>query len=239
MDLQLPGDSPCTAGSPPGRNLVFLLHGFGGRPVLMARVARYLRGNDFAVRHWAYRSVRQQIGHHTDRLRDELARIAAEGRYSHVDFVTHSLGGIVVRHLLSKSALTGVRRIVMLAPPNSGSHVARIGSMFLRGFCPVLRELSDRNTSFVNRLILPPHVEIGIIAGSGDWVVRQSSTHLPNERDHIVLRGGHLSLPFMKSCVEQTEHFLRHGTFNHEASPRRSGRLFRRRKSSHNEFASA
>jgi pimeloyl-ACP methyl ester carboxylesterase len=194
---------------------VVLLHGFGGRPVLMSRVARYLRRNNYVVRNWAYRSVRGQIGDHSSRLRDEVACIAAHGRFDHIHFVTHSLGGIVVRQLLSQTALNALRRIVMLAPPNAGSHVARIGSMVLRGLCPVLLEISDQKSSLVNRLSAPPDVEIGIIAGSGDWVVPQSSTHLPNERDHIVLRGGHLRLPFLMSCVEQTGHFLRHGAFNH------------------------
>ena len=178
MDVGYSSECPGAA-DPPGSELVFLLHGFGGRPVLMSRVARYLRHNNYAVRNWAYRSVREQIGDHTERLRAELARIAAEGRYARVHFVTHSLGGIVVRHLLCESSLVGIRRIFMLAPPNAGSHIARIGSIFLRALCPVLREISDRETSFVNGLSEPTDVEIGIIAGSGDWVVRQSSTHLP------------------------------------------------------------
>jgi pimeloyl-ACP methyl ester carboxylesterase len=223
MDRRLPHVRDCAA-IPSGSELVFLLHGFGGRPVLMARVAHHLRRNGYAVRNWAYRSVRGQIGDHTSRLRDELARVAAEGRHRHIHFVTHSLGGIVVRQLLCQSALGTFRRIVMLAPPNSGSHVARIGSMFLRGLCPVLQEISDRKTSLVNRLSAPSDVEIGIIAGSGDWVVQQRSTHLASERDHIVLRGGHLRLPFLRSCVEQTGHFLRHGTFDHDDSV---GQVFR------------
>src|SRR5262249_48898603 len=124
--------------APRGRELVFLLHGFGGRPVLMSRVARHLRLSNFDVRNWGYRSVRMPIEYNTDRLRDQLARIAAEGEYSGIHFVTHSLGGIVVRHVLDQSRLTGVPRVVMLAPPNAGSHVARIGSIFLRRVCPVL-----------------------------------------------------------------------------------------------------
>ncbi len=204
--------------------LVYLLHGFGGRPLLMSRLASYLRRNNFTVRNWTYPSVREEIASNAERLREEIERAVLEGGFTRVDFVTHSLGGIVVRRLLSQSSPVSIGRVVMLAPPNAGSHMARFGSMFLRGFCPVLREISDRPTRFVEISSEPSDVEIGIIAGSGDWVVRQASTHLPNERDHIVLRGGHLSLPFLKSSVVQTEHFLRHGTFNHESTPRGAGR---------------
>jgi pimeloyl-ACP methyl ester carboxylesterase len=199
----------------PATELVILLHGFGGRPVLMSRVARHLRRNNYAVRNWAYRSVRGRISDHSSRLRDELARIAAEGKFDRIHFVTHSLGGIVVRQLMSQTALTAICRIVMVAPPNSGTPVARFAALALRRLCPVLREISDQKASLVNLLSPPPGVEIGIIAGSGDWVVQQSSTHLSNERDHIVLRGGHLRLPLLRSCVEQVEYFLRHGAFNH------------------------
>jgi pimeloyl-ACP methyl ester carboxylesterase len=184
----------------------------------MSRVARHLHRHGYTVHNWTYRSMRKQIAYHADRLLDELARIGAQGPWARVHFVTHSLGGIVVRHMLchSPSIRPHIGRIVMLAPPNSGSHVARFGSAVLRGLCPTLREISDRQTSFVNRLSEPQNVEIGIIAGSGDWVVRRSSTHLRNERDYIVVRGGHLRLPFLRASVDQTAHFLRHGTFKRE-----------------------
>ncbi|MHC4878327.1 MAG: esterase/lipase family protein [Planctomycetota bacterium] len=204
--------------------IVYLLHGFGGKPVLMARVARRLRREGYTVRNWSYHSVRKRVAEHAERLRDDVARITGDGDYSRVHFVTHSLGGIVVRQMLCNSLQASLGRIVMLCPPNAGSHIARLSSMFLRGLCPVLREISDRDTSFVNGLGVPDDAEIGVIAGSGDWVVRRSSTHLPNQRDHIVVRGGHLRLPFLRSAVEQTSHFIRHGTFNHEMVTRQARR---------------
>ncbi len=196
------------------RELVFLLHGFGGRPVLMSRVARHLLRARFAVCNWTYPTVRRGVSYQAERLREAIAQASAEGSYSCIHFVTHSLGGIVVRHMLCHVPMIGVGRIVMLAPPNSGSHVARVSSMILRRMCPVLQELSDRTSSLVNCLGAPSNVEIGIIAGSGDWVVWQHNTHLASQRDHIVLPGGHLSLPFRRSSAHQIEHFLKHGAFN-------------------------
>jgi pimeloyl-ACP methyl ester carboxylesterase len=213
-------DRNCAVSRSESRELVFLLHGFGGRPVLMSRLAKFLCRNNFAVCNWAYPSVREPLARNTNRLEHELARIDAAGEFLRVHFVTHSLGGIVVRQLLSESPGSLVHRIVMLAPPNSGSHMARFGSLILRGFCPVLREISDRTTSLVQGLSAPCDCEIGIIAGSGDWVVRQNSTHLPTERDHIVVRAGHLRLPLVRSCLEQTTHFLKHGTFQRHETPR-------------------
>src|SRR5690606_10439249 len=43
--------------------------------------------------------------------------------YEKVHFVTHSLGGIILRHYLSVNEIEGMGRAVMLGPPNKGSEV--------------------------------------------------------------------------------------------------------------------
>lgn len=194
--------------------LVYVLHGFAGRPILMARVARYLRQNNYTVRNWGYRSIRKSVPFHAVRLRDDIAKAVDEAEWSRIHFVTHSLGGIVVRHMLSECISSVFGRIVMVAPPNSGSRLARVGSVFLRGLCPALRDISTERSSLIHSLCTSHDIEIGIIAGAGDWVVRPPSTHLPNARDYIVLRAGHLRLPLVKACAEQATHFLRHGSFH-------------------------
>ncbi len=206
--------------------VVYVLHGFGGRPLLMHRLASYLRRQNYAVRNWGYSSFRQTVAFHAAELRDELDRAAAEDDFRRVHFVTHSLGSIIVRQILCDQRPRNLGRIVMLAPPNSGSHMARALAAVLGGVCPILHEISTKPGSYVNRLAAPPQVEIGVIAASRDWIVSRRSTHLETQTDHIVVRGDHIRLPLLRASAEQAHHFLATGTFRRSRATRgRQGAL--------------
>jgi pimeloyl-ACP methyl ester carboxylesterase len=199
----------------PRQEAVYLLHGFAGNPLLMHRLARHLRRTNYAVRQWGYPSTRRTIAFHASRLRDEIDRVAEADEFERIHFVAHSLGSIIVRQAFHSDHPPIVGRIVMLAPPNAGSHFARAGAAVIGRFCPVLRELSTRPDSYVNQLGPSSLREIGVVAASNDWVVRRRNTHLPTQRDHIVVRGDHVRLPLLRTSADQTLHFLATGSFRH------------------------
>jgi pimeloyl-ACP methyl ester carboxylesterase len=200
------------------REAVYLLHGFGARRLIMTRLARFLRRQDYEIRNWGYNTLRRTIGSHAGDLLEEVQRVADSGEFSRIHFVAHSLGSIVVRHAFCQKRPSIVGRVVMLAPPNGGSHFARAGSAVFGRLCPVLRELSSHADSYVNRLGEPHQVEIGVIAASDDWVVRRRNTHLASEQDHIVVRGDHVRLPLLRVCAQQTLSFIETGSFQHDDS---------------------
>jgi hypothetical protein len=101
---------------------------------------------------------------------------------------------------------------VLLAPPNRG---ARLADVALRLFGPRLTaatELCSHPDSYVNRLAGAADLDCGVIAASWDRVVALASTHLPGQRDHLVLRGLH-TLPLHRHTAAQVGHFLREGRF--------------------------
>lgn len=195
------------------REIVFLLHGFAGKPFLLSRMARHLVHMGYDVRNWAYPTVFNRIEGNSQRLRKEIEELSQMDTRPRIHVVTHSLGGIVARLAFMEDPPGKLGRVVMLAPPNQGSHLARFASKIFGGLCPVLSDLSDQQQSFVNRLGQFPPLEIGVIAASRDWVVSRRCTHLASQADHTIVSGSHVSLPFKAHAAQQVVAFLRHGRF--------------------------
>lgn len=103
-----------------------LLHGLGRTRLSMAGMARFLAQEGFTTWARTYPSRRRSIA---DLAELVAGWIEAEFGDQPVHVVTHSLGGILARHMAHRVPMA---RVVMLAPPNGGSALAA----YLRGFSP-------------------------------------------------------------------------------------------------------
>lgn len=121
--------------------LVVLLHGLARGHGSMARLGRHLRAQGFDTVARTYPSRRHSISYLAGELADWIAEQAG---HRPVSAVTHSMGGVVVRHL--HDARIHWNRIVMLAPPNRGSQLAAAlvrNPVFLWYYGPAGAELAD------------------------------------------------------------------------------------------------
>ncbi|WP_437206311.1 esterase/lipase family protein [Planctomicrobium sp. SH664] len=193
---------------------IVVLHGLGVHSWVMWLLARRLANAGYLVENWGYGSIRQSLQRlipHFEQRFQELQQQTPPTVPLYI--VGHSMGSIIARAVAANVELPSLRKLIMLTPPNSGSHVATSLGSRLRWLTNLVEELSDREDSLVNTLTRSLKIEVGIIAADRDHLVSEPSTHLECEADHIVLPGRHTELVFKRDVVAQILHFIEHGTF--------------------------
>lgn len=220
-----------TAVAAPRDEPVVLLHGLARGPASMAPLARSLRAAGYPVCNVAYPSRRDAIA---ALARDHVApaiRACFPGYAGPLHFVTHSLGGLVVRELATTGQVRAAR-VVMLGPPNHGSEVAAVlGDQwwFRQGAGPAGQELRPRPDDAGT----PLPFELGVIAGNrslnpvlsrwlpgpDDGKVTVASARLAGMRDFLVLPVSHPLLMRNREVQRQTLHFLAQGRFAPVGAP--------------------
>lgn len=154
-----------------------------------------------------------------------------EGRRP-IHFVTHSMGGVIMRGYLAKHQVEGLGRLVLLAPPNKGSELVDTlmqfpGFEWLNG--PAGPELSADIDSIPNT-ISDANAEFGVIAGDrslnplfssfipgdDDGKVSVESTKFDAMTDHIVIDASHTFIMNSSEVKRQIIAFLRTGRFLRE-----------------------
>lgn len=221
--------------SPESASCVVLLHGLGRSSLSMLALQWRLEDAGFAVVNPTYPSLTHSV--------QELSEIAvleglagcAELGTDRVHFVTHSLGGILVRQYLEQRAIPGLQRVVMLGPPNQGSQMADYADSLplLQPFLP--RAVAQLGTSdeSVPRQLGRASFQLGVIAGTvnhvpflpgqpqglNDGTVAVSETIVPGMTDFIEMPVGHSFMMWDDDVLEQVVFFLEHGMFKRQSPP--------------------
>lgn len=174
-----------------------------------------------------YPSRRGTIDAHVDTVRTRLESAGLDPS-TELNFVTHSLGGVILRAFVSRVG-TEYRfgKAVMLGPPNQGAAFARS----IQRCMPLLNRVLGPSYLEVGTLDRPAatdRISVGIIAGTrspergyspfvsgpNDGIVAVSETTLPGAADTLVVRGMHTFLMYQPTIMRQVAFFLNHGRFN-------------------------
>src|SRR5262245_54397713 len=115
---------------PPAPDCVVLLHGLGRGPGSMRKLENRLGEAGYFTWNEGYPSRSAPIEALAERYVGAAITDCRAHGATRIHFVTHSLGGILVRQYLHAHTVPEVGRIVMLSPPNGGSEIAE----HLRGY---------------------------------------------------------------------------------------------------------
>ncbi|MCA1809539.1 MAG: alpha/beta hydrolase [Lentisphaerae bacterium] len=210
---------------------VILLHGLCRTDRSMTRMASALEAAGYFVLNVNYPSRTSALQDLAETVIPNALAHSAVTDASKVHFVTHSLGGILVRQYLKSNSIEHLGRVVMLGPPNQGSEVVdKLGdlALFEAIHGPSGKQLGTAADSIPNQLGAV-NFELGIIAGdrSINWInsftmiagpddgkVSVRRTKVTGMADHIVIHATHPYLIRNKQAIRETIHFLGTGRFH-------------------------
>lgn len=208
---------------------VYCLHGFMRSPKSMQPMAKAFQREGYEAYSWGYPSKDKTIEEHATSLVQELQATAKSNLNEPIHFVTHSLGGIIVRAALNhpdcpKEAKIG--RAVLLGPPNQGSHFGgTVGKVK-----PVQKLLGENAGSellmgepfdYVGQF--PESMDVLVISGTFGWnpfaggfndgLVGVKETSLKTPHKQIMVFSGHAWIMYSDTVINHAVKFISQGAF--------------------------
>lgn len=207
---------------------VVLIHGLGRTALSMKRIEWTLAKEGYRVVNKSYPSTGIAVEEAAARLAELLAERTPD-QTVRIHFVTHSLGGIVLRQYLMDHRLDNLGRVVMLAPPNQGSELADKleGNFWFKRFTGPAGQQLGTGASSIPKRLGPASFELGVIAGDrslnprfSGWIpgpddgkVSVRSTNLDGMKDFLVVHHTHTWMIWRPTVIGAVGRFLKTGHF--------------------------
>lgn len=200
---------------------VVLVHGLWYGPVSMRLLALRLEAQGLTCHLFGYPTLSRTVGENARALHEFARGLEAD----QLDFVGHSLGGIVILRMFDELGGLPPGRVVLLGSPVRGSAVAsRLAEIkAARPFIGQSRSALERGFSHA-----PAGRETGVIAGTRgvglgriieslepphDGTIRVAETRLDDASDQLELEVSHTGLVLSAEVADHIASFLASGHF--------------------------
>ncbi len=203
------------------KRTVILVHGLWYGSISLKLLSRRMENEGLDCHRFSYPTIRRSIGASARALHRFAAGLQAES----LDFVGHSLGGLVILRMLDEYSTLPPGRVVLLGAPVTGSAVARRMADW-----PIARGLIGRSGGILKSGFAhaPSNRSTGVIAGTRgmglgraienlerphDGTVSVRETRLPGASDRIDLPVSHTGLVLSRQVADNVAAFLKTGQF--------------------------
>lgn len=205
---------------------VYVLHGLGRTKFSMWLIASRLEEAGYRVIRIGYHSLKSTPEEILEDVTQKIDENMPDSCLT-VNFVGHSMGGLMIRAYLDNNKVENLGRAVLIGPPNHGTTFVDKyrDTWWMKMMGPMTQALGTDEDSFPNSLN-DPYYPVGIIAGVSDMfgnksaipgeddgLVSLESTRLDRMTDRIIIETSHGMMRYNKEVAEQTIEFLRNGKF--------------------------
>lgn len=206
---------------------VVLLHGLWRGWRAMSPLARALEREGFSTLNLPYPSGTRPVEYLARQLRLEIDKVVG---HQPVHFITHSLGGILARKLLAEGVSWTPGRLVMLAPPNTGSEIvdwSKDHPLLHWILGPAGRSLGGEGIP-THLPVLPQQIEAAVIMGDrcsipvfrkllendNDGIVSASKGRLAGLKGFSVIHADHTFIQMHPETIRLSVNFLKTGAWS-------------------------
>ncbi|MHC4453657.1 MAG: esterase/lipase family protein [Planctomycetota bacterium] len=211
------------------KECVIVLHGMGRTKNSMNRIEKSLVKDNYNVWNESYPSRSENIEKLAVEHIEKGLAFCNKAKAETIHFVTHSLGGIMVRYYLQEHKIDNLGKIVMLSPPNKGSEVADFLKdvyVYKLAMGPAGQQLGTDSNS-LPKSMRSIEANVGIITGNktldpwfsplipgaDDGKVSVESAKLEEMSDFMVVESTHAFIMRNALVIDQIKYFLKHGIF--------------------------
>ncbi len=205
---------------------IVLVHGFLRSSRSMSTLAYSFKKEGWDVINWSYPSRQRYIEDHAEELIVSLNALSQRKPGKPINFVTHSMGGLIVRCALNHPDCpeeAKIGRAVLIAPPNRGSMFARYLQKYnvvrwLVGQKSGRQLLTTPIDGFDQLGKFPEYMPVMIISGTGgfnpvipgrnDGKVGLKETCLTTSHFHETSSAGHSWICDSPDVVKKAKIFL-------------------------------